>query len=800
MKPLPILPVPAALLSLIAALLFPTFKSQGAAPGDEHWDNQFGPVGVNDLAYSMTVQGSTIYVGGELTAAGNTRANHIAGYDGTNWFPLNKGIVSDFSTVYAVASDERYIYAGGSFSDADNSPARNIARWDGTKWASMGTALDGYVFALKKFGTNLYAAGIFAPTTNTLACLARWTGSEWSFVGGIFTGGSFLVAYALESDGTNIYLGGTFTNAGGTTVNNLAKWNGSSWSALGSGIDSGVVRALLYQSGRLYVGGSFTNTSGPVFTNLAVWDGVALGPWFQVNRGVRDFLSDGTNIYVSGEFTTLAGQSLSRIARFDGVNWFPLGTGVAGFGVTLPSSVFKMGFGPGGRLIAAGNFNMMGDVGVSHVAAWDGISWSGLGADKSKGLTHFNRSVNSSLARGTDLYVGGLFTEAGDKVVNGIARWDGSNWFTLGTGLTGTFTPSSVPTTARALTFVQSTLYVGGNFTNAGGIPAKGLARWNGTSWSGFGDADATVRALAYDFQAVWVGGNFTNIAGLTSPGLAMYIPAGGWVSAGILSGGTRSVNALARDGQNIYVGGSFTSISGTPLTNIARWNGSTLVPLGNGLNNTVNALVASNGIVYAGGTFTFAGGVAVNRIARWDGSSWSPLGSGVAGPTASTTVSSLLLRDSDLYATGTFTNAGGVVTLGLAKWDGATWSAPFGSGLIGSPGTANATTLAFIGNDLYVGGQFAFAGDKPSIFFARWNDQKNFYPTPNPRLINPRWVTNGQFAFRLAGTSGERFVIESTTNLTTWTPRLTNSTPLYDFIDPSAANAPLKSYRAVLR
>jgi hypothetical protein len=217
-------------------------------------------------------------------------------------------------------------------------------------------------------------------------------------------------------------------------------------------------------------------------------------------------------------------------------------------------------------------------------------------------------------------------------------------------------------------------------------------------------------------------------------------------------------------------------------------------------MNNTVNALIASNGVLYAGGTFTLAGGVSVNRVARWNGSSWSALGSGVLGPTASTTISSFLLRAGDLYATGTFTNAGGIATLGLAKWDGANWSGPFGSGLIASPGTANATTLAFIGNDLYVGGQFAFAGDKPSMFFARWNDQRNFYPTPNPRLINQRWIANGQFGFRLTGTSGERYVIESTTNFATWTPRGTNSFPLFVFIDTTGSNAPIKTYRAVLR
>ena len=64
---------------------------------------------------------------------------------------------------------------------------------------------------------------------------------------------------------------------------------------------------------------------------------------------------------------------------------------------------------------------------------------------------------------------------------------------------------------------------------------------------------------------------------------------------------------------------------------------------------------------------------------------------------------------------------------------------------------------------------------------------------------MNPRWVAEGQFGFRLTGTSGERYLIESTTNFGTWTPRVTNSMPLFDFTDTTASNATFNAYRAVL-
>jgi hypothetical protein len=103
------------------------------------------------------------------------------------------------------------------------------------------------------------------------------------------------------------------------------------------------------------------------------------------------------------------------------------------------------------------------------------------------------------------------------------------------------------------------------------------------------------------------------------------------------------------------------------------------------------------------------------------------------------------------------------------------------------------------MGNDIFVGGQFSFAGDKPAEFFTRWNDQLNFYPPANMQLIRTAWLTNHQFQFRLVGTSGQSYIILGTTNFSVWTPLLTNSTMFYDFIDPNSTAFPRRFYRALL-
>src|SRR5688572_235497 len=136
--------------------------------------------------------------------------------------------------------------------------------------------------------------------------------------------------------------------------------------------------------------------------------------------------------------------------------------------------------GTGPALYIGGRFSSVAGVPVSLIAKWDGSSWTSLGSGMS--TPHPYKSV-SSLAvyddgSGPALYAGGYFTSAGGVAANYIARWDGTSWSALGAGLNGavlalaTFDDGSGPA-----------LYAGGDFSTAGGAPASFLARWDGASW-----------------------------------------------------------------------------------------------------------------------------------------------------------------------------------------------------------------------------------------------------------------------------------------------------------------------------
>lgn len=790
----------AAMRTVYIVSLFLPYVAAASVSGDDHWDNQFGPVGTSDPLWSVTAVGGKVYVGGIFQSAGNTPANYIAGYDGTNWFQLNNGVTNavNITYVFALANDGSNVYAGGWFTNADNSGAAYIARWDGTNFHPLaGGNPNSIVEVIKVFGTNVFVGGLFTTNGSVPAnCIARWDASGWHSLGTGITGPSLAAVVAIDYDGTNLYAGGTFTNAGSVIATNLARWDGTTWSAMGNPF-AGSVLCVKKAGGILYVEGVFTNSALGI-TNFAQWNG---STWSGINANgsVRDLLWDGTNLYAGGDFTTIGGVAANRIAVLSSGSWLPLGVGIEGFGVGAVPGVYKMAFDGNGNLIAAGNFNQAGGTGASHVAGWDGANWFALGGTTSHGVTHFDGQVQALYYDGANLYAGGVFTEAGSNIVNGVSEWNGANWSAMGNVTLGQLPSSAVP---HAFVSAGGLLYAGGSFTNIGGVAAGKVAYWDGANWNDIGaNADGPVRALTYDGTYVWVAGSFTNIGGGYSPGVAAYWPGVGWYTAGAVAGGSQTVNAIAFDGTAIYVGGNFTSVNGVSAANIAYLNGNGWNPMGTGANNTVDALLSANGLVYAGGSFTTANGLTVNRIAAWNGSGWSALGSGVTGTSTATEVAALAAIGANVYVGGTFTNASGIAAGGVAEWNGSSWSG-LGSGLfttLATGGPGQCFSLASIGNDLYVGGSFTSAGAKPATSISRWNDQLDFYPPPSPYLTRFTWLTNRQFQFRLAGTSGQSYILQASTNLSSWVPLITNTATLFDFTDTNAAKFPNRFYRALL-
>jgi hypothetical protein len=177
---------------------------------------------------------------------------------------------------------------------------------------------------------------------------------------------------------------------------------------------------------------------------------------------------------------------------------------------------------------------------------------------------------------------------------------------------------------------------------------------------------------------------------------------------------------AAVDNGPSLYAGGAFVSASGQTVNYVARWNGpgAGWSGLGGGVYDDVipwvYALAGYGGDLIAGGQFTEAGGVPTSRVARWNGSFWQPLGPGVNGA-----VWTLVVHEGDLYAGGYFTQAGGVAANRVARWDGTQWT-PLGSGMNGP-----VFVLGVYDGGLIAGGDFTAAGGAPASRIARWDGEQ---------------------------------------------------------------------------
>src|SRR5437867_850195 len=96
------------------------------------------------------------------------------------------------------------------------------------------------------------------------------------------------------------------------------------------------------------------------------------------------------------------------------------------------------------------------------------------------------------------------------------------------------------------------------------------------------------------------------------------------------------------------------------------------------GTENTIITAMRHGNDVYVGGFFSMAGAANATNIARWDGVDWHQVGPGLGraeGSLLLAYVYSLATDGTDIYAGGSFTNAGSMaITSSVVRWDGTTW------------------------------------------------------------------------------------------------------------------------------
>lgn len=620
------------------------------------------------------------------------------------------------------------IFVGGEFSSMNNVESQNIVVYNPNSdtWSPLAKGgLDGEVSALMISGNYLYVGGNFMQTKdgsvtgfNKIARYSIGNGSFEEIQAGTWSplpgGGVNREVYSLAVFGNEMYVGGEYnfevSSGAPTNLNSIARYNlnTNTWSSLtGNGLN-GPVNDLLISGNTLFVAGTFSETYDSSIMNincLARYDMVA-NTWSPLahnglNGTVNVVVMVGDELYVGGFFGTTADSmipNLNNIARYN-----------------LTTNI------------------------------WFSLTGNGL-----------NSSVNSLAVSGSNIFVGGTFTQTANGIVTNLNKIAIYNTSSSWSALTGNGLDQYVTT----MTISGEAVYIGGGFTQIFNAPSgnlNGFARYLlpgsfsalnnkdliGNEWSspGFQSGKAlnfSASALAADANGfIYAGGAFTRTADGSVTNLnriARYNPATKTWSALANDGLNGLVSALAIDGDNLYVGGSFTRSgdSSIILNRVARYNltTGTWSPLSNnGLNGTVYSLSISGGNLYVGGDFSRTANNVVlnlNRVARYNTSAdvWSSLrNNGLNGLVVSTAISG-----DELYVGGFFSQTFGGATTNLnriARYNITTntWSALAQNGLNDA-----ASRLMVSGDSLYMRGNFTqtFTGATTLDRLARYNTSTN--------------------------------------------------------------------------
>ncbi len=427
-------------------------------------------------------------------------------------------------------------------------------------------------------------------------------------------------------------------------------------------------------------------------------------------------------------------------------------------GLAAPASdVVVLDDGSGPALHVCGRLQAAGEVNNVVVAAWNGASWRRVATNaspfpgQSATTSHVALVESFDSGSGPQLYAAGYFSAIDGVTARSIARRTSQGWESLDSAVN--FTPLEV-TALRSVTYTGTTeLYVGRRLFSPLGSPFSALAKWNGSQWLSVGtDLDGRVLDVAsFDDGAgekLYVAGQLLqpttslNYAAVLAWDGASWSAVGGAVE-GVVS---RLVTFDDGSGPALYAAGNSTA----PLIGVARYRNGVWEQIGAPVGGDVFDLAVvttSNGprLVAAGG-FDSLGAATSAGLALWNGAQWENLGSSglVSGPfgAAATSVASGDLGSGQrLFVGGTFERADAVSAHNVVSWS----DAGFSSLGRGAGVDTSVSALAAFGGGLYAGGGFIDAPGANRSYLARWSGVEW---SANAPAVNGRVDTLGSFDF----------------------------------------------------
>lgn len=634
-------------------------------------------VGVNTLVSLVVLALSFAAAPARAQCIERTTLDPSQSYPGTD-ATVNKMVVWDAD---GPGPAPELLVVAGAIEYVGPTGARGVVAFDGERFLPLGNGLHmettnsrTNVSTLVIHNNQLFAFGQFTRSGSTvLAGAARFDGTQWQPIPS--PGAAASSGGAAISWNGSLYASGWVSLPGGQVRGGIYRWNGSGWDLLTE--EGSAPSCFATFQGDLLAGNFRTSggASGVFRYNGTTW--TQMGQTLSSGYGVVSLHVHNNELYAGGWFEIPGDSNARSIVKWNASTsqWSIVGNDVV-FGV-YDLTTFN------NRLVLGGTFYQAGSQSNAQrgIAFWNGTNWN----DSPIGLAQTSNGLNDGQVQCLaqfqgNLYVGGFFSQIGGVWSPNIARWNGSTWSALGRGLSGKFFPG-----INALAPYQGQIAAGGFFDAADGTRVRNLAFWNGTAWSPLGGGVVNSSATIYDPRVyalyaegtdLYVGGLFTGgVGGFFSQGITKW---NGSAFENVGSAGVNfSVNAITRYHGDLIVAGNLFGGSGD-TQRIRRLTAGEFENLGNGLSDTVNtfasigALVVHNDELIAGGRFNASGALPLANIAAWNGTSWRSLGAGF-----NSDVSELVVWNGQLIALGSF-NASGATPLprGIAIWNGTAWQA----------------------------------------------------------------------------------------------------------------------------
>lgn len=357
--------------------------------------------------------------------------------------------------------------------------------------------------------------------------------THFGTLGNGFSNSTFNAVRALYYDTLTkkLYAGGQFNVAEGKTVWGAAVWNGSSWDSLRGGLTQFPQQSVT------------VNSAGPVVWKITGYKG---------------------KIYYLGGFDWVNGKNQYNMGVWNGSNWdYPLTNPISSNSAIYDMTVYN------DMLYACGDFTAIGNVACNYVAKFDGTSWQAVGDFSKFHLQgHAPAQMNAIEVYNNEIYVGGAFDDS-SGVPHNIAKYDGTKWVSVGTGIR-----QGGVISISALQSYNHKLYIGGTFSKTYEIPGGNLIAWNGSDFESVipYPINSYVNSFIINKNKLVVLGQFTTLGENEAMCLLVLDSSSQCSLRGMSSTFSNYCvwSSIASMNDTIVIGGQFNFIDTIPAKNIA--------------------------------------------------------------------------------------------------------------------------------------------------------------------------------------------------------------------------------------